>query len=150
LLPSQPPQNADSLNTTDDNVPSAPLLPLDDISSLRMTSNPSHAEASNGAPSTRSMDTIVPQASSSRVPLPYEDYTEHPELKEDKQELERRRLLAQISAPPTDEDAGSSATRSQQIPGASAPSIFDNEEDYNARTLHHDHNASDSLPQYER
>lgn len=149
LLPSQPPQDAESSTAREDHTPSAPILPPDDIASMPAVAGPSHSGVSHGAPSTRSTDTIVPNVGPSHE-LPAFDGLPYSTSGEDKQELERQRLLAQTSAPPVeDEDAGP-ATGQYHPSVATAPPILDDEEDYNAHTLHHDNIASDHLPQYER
>lgn len=149
LLPSQPPQDAESSNFRDDHAPSAPILPLDDLSSIPTMAGPSHAGNSHGAPSTRSTDTIVPDLNSPHEPPAFDGLPDRAASGEDKQELERQRLLAQTSAPPPDDDETGTTLRGHYSSDATAPPVLD-EEDYTARTLHHEHFASDHLPQYER
>jgi hypothetical protein len=149
LLPSQPPRDAESSSAMEDHAPSAPILPLDDILSMPAVAGLSHAGTSYGAPSTRSTDTIVPDVGSSYEPSAFEGLP-NPLSGEDKQELERQRLLAQRSSPPADDEAAGPAMGQHHPSVATAPAIPDDEEDYTARTLHHDHVASDHLPQYER
>jgi len=71
---------------------------------------------------------------------------------EDKQELERRRLLAQASAPPTDDDneAGPSQSDHRAVDASSAPSapVIDEEEEYIVHALRTE--ANEGLPQYQR
>jgi hypothetical protein len=149
LLPSQPPQDAESSTTTEDHAPSAPIISPAEILSMPAMAGPSHSGTSHGATSTRSVNTIVPDGGSAHETPAFEGLP-YPTSGEDKQELERQRLLAQTSAPPTDDEEANQATGQYHSSFPTAPPILDDEEDYNARTLHHDHIASDRLPQYER
>ena len=150
LLPSQPPQDAEASLVQEDHAPSAPTLPLDDMSVLPVVAGPSHTAPSYGPPSTRSTDTIVPDVGFSHQPPAFQVDPGHQISGEDKHELERQRLLAQTSAPPPEDDGAVAAARRHHISDASAPPMLNDEDDYNNRTLHHDHVASDHLPQYER
>jgi hypothetical protein len=148
LLPSQPPQEGEASNRAQPQVPTAPVIVDGTVSNEGGIPNDGTTTPSSLHPasvtSARSGDTIRPHSRSPPSPPPPpssdNDYTD------DKQEMERRRLIAQVSAPPGVEDeACSSSTAS--VPTPSAPTL--NEDDYNVRTLHHDHMGAD-LPQYER
>jgi arrestin-related trafficking adapter 9 len=151
LLPSQPPDHNESSSAADLSAPSAPYIPVEGVlyeeHATRQCQEGSYVEQiTPSATSTRSVDTIVPSYSHSHPSTTNERFPDHPP--DDKHELERQRLMAQASAPPTDEDrdaAGPSA------PGdaPTAPTLTE-EDEYNAHTLNNDHDASDNLPQYRR
>lgn len=140
LLPSQPPAAEDSSVGPQAMAPSAPVLNDD---ALRSSSPPSIPITISRA-SARSGDTIVPGPPTPPPSLP-EDGIE--DMTDDKQELERRRLLAQASAPPAgdDNEAGPSNAR-----GAGAPSapVINDEEQYLSEVLGQEGN--EGLPQYQR
>ncbi|KAJ9606213.1 ph-response sensor protein [Cladophialophora chaetospira] len=150
LLPSEPPQEGESSHSAVPYTPTAPDLtpdaladgvePQTDGSTTPSTLNPAASVAS----STRSGDTIRPQSTSSPTPPPFSGagYTE------DKQELERRRLMTQASAPPVDDGLEASDGAAATPTAPTAPTINEHHE-YSVQTLNHDHAGSD-LPQYER
>ncbi|KEF52624.1 uncharacterized protein A1O9_11467 [Exophiala aquamarina CBS 119918] len=149
LLPSQPPQEGESSSSALLYAPTAPMLQADHVSESADTHHDGSATPSTVHPasvaSARSGDTIRPY-SASPPPAP-PAFTEN-EPTDDKQELERRRLLAQASAPPADDMQTEPSSSHGATSTATAPTI--NEEDeYNVQTLHHDHTGPD-LPQYER
>ncbi|KAK5100355.1 ph-response sensor protein [Lithohypha guttulata] len=137
LLPSQPPEAEPSSSRSATLAPSAPVLDNDGVPASNHT-QPSIPITISRA-SARSGDTIVPDPLTPPPSLPTPT--------EDKQELERRRLEAQASAPPLDDDSpsGSSHTRSTDAP--SAP-VIDDEAEYIVQVLNMD--ANDTLPQYRR
>ncbi|KAJ4505961.1 ph-response sensor protein [Exophiala dermatitidis] len=151
LFPSQPPPEGEASHSHDVSYqPSAPLIPPDGPHEDNrghpdghITSSPLYPAASTA--SARSGDTIrayptpPPTASSLRG---------EGQSTDDKQELERRRLLAQASAPPQ-ESGGQGSSRT--APSASVPSapIIHEQDEYNVQTLNHDHVGAE-LPQYER
>lgn len=147
LLPSEPPQEGESSSHP---IPYAPTAP--DLTSEHLTggieqhndgsTTPSTLHtASSIASSTRSADTIRPfSASSAPAPPPFSSTGPT----DDKHELERRRLLAEASAPPAEDEAESSVARV----APTAPTINEQDE-YSVQTLNHDHSGPD-LPQYER
>jgi arrestin-related trafficking adapter 9 len=150
LLPSQPPQDPDSSGARESYAPTAPVFPQDGSPSDSVMPGPSHNGASYGPSSTHSMDTIVQGAGSAHEPPSFESLPEHVTSGEDKQELERERLLAQASAPPGEDDETGPANNISHDSGPTAPPVLDDDEDYIARTLHREHSANEHLPQYER
>jgi len=149
LLPSQPPHEGESSSNALLYAPTAPRLHGDHVVGVTDTHHDGSATPSTVHPasvaSARSGDTIRPySASPPPAPPPFAES----EPTDDKQELERRRLLAQASAPPTEGAVGEPSGSNGPTSTATAPMI--NEEDeYNVQTLHHDHTGPD-LPQYER
>ena len=143
LLPSQPPEAEGSSSRNSALAPSAPVLNSDHT---HLTNNPQPSiPITISRASARSADTIVPDP---LTPPPSLPENEGPSVTEDKQELERRRLAEQASAPPTedDEEAGPSSQR----PETQAPSapVIDDEAEYIAQTLRQE--GGESLPQYQR
>lgn len=151
LLPSQPsdPDASSSAPEGSATAPSAPIIIdqdglYDDHDMYEGGGVLDIAPVTRSATSTRSMDTIVPSYSNSH-PLPAREY-EIESPADDKQELERQRLMAQASGPPLgDEDAG--AGSSAPVAAPSAPQLPEADE-YNAHTLNHDDPDSDNLPRY--
>jgi arrestin-related trafficking adapter 9 len=142
LLPSRPPQEGESSNSAAAFAPSAPYLSEDIISPLLPNNAPSGI-------STRSADTVIPSGEDSVEPPAFHGEGDHL-LAEDKQELERRRLMAQASAPPGDGEVGPSGSAVSAL-APSAP-VIDEEEEYNAQTLNDINLGGDHLPlpQYQR
>ena len=132
LLPSQPPEEAQSSQQAQALAPSAPMINGSNVSSSPSSSIPITISRA----SARSAETIIPDPLTPPPSLP-DDGTPT----EDKQELERRRLMAQASAPPEDDEAG---------PSNHAPSapVLDEEEECIAQALHSEGN--EALPQYQR
>lgn len=150
LLPGRPPE--DSLSHAGDaSAPSAPFIPEAD----GLFENHGTHEGGEGSyleritPSTtsaRSVDTIIPSYSNPH-PSTVNGYHTDP-APDDKQELERQRLMIEAGAPPADDDEGA-AGPSVPIDAPSAPVVTE-EDEYNAHTLHNDHEAGDNLPRYRR
>ncbi|KIX00324.1 uncharacterized protein Z518_10463 [Rhinocladiella mackenziei CBS 650.93] len=146
LLPSEPPQDGESPSRTVSYVPTAPILPsgvLPDAHDGSVTPSTLHPAAS--VASATSADTIRPYSTS---PPPAPPSVGDVEATDDKRELERQRLLAQASAPPTDDEVQASGSENTPPLVPSAPAINEQDE-YNVQTLNHDHTGPD-LPQYER
>ena len=150
LLPSQPPDDGSSSAAE----ASAPFIPeetgLYDDHGTHHSGDWLYADRitppATSATSARSIDTIVPSYPHSHPPtlnghyrVPYSD---------DKEELERQRLMSQASAPPADGDEVV-AEYSTQPNMPSAPALTE-EDEYNAHTLNQGHDAGDNLPQYRR
>lgn len=135
LLPSQPPQDGESSIAAAATAPSAPVF--GESGEVHESVLP---PATPGPPasvvSARSMDTVRAR---SPPPARLSDSNEV-SATDDKQELERRRLMALASAPPT-ADVPESSNRALPL-GPSAPAL--GEEGYRPSEDHHD------LPQYER
>lgn len=125
LLPSQPPDERDAGPSTMENnihMPTAPVLPEDDhIYDYQHLPGPSIAAAAPDGGSIRARDFVASSAS------------------DDKQELERERLMREASAPVVEGVEGHST-----VPGPSAP-VFD-EDDIVEAGAHGD----ESLPRYLR
>ncbi|KAL4941844.1 pH-response regulator protein palF/RIM8 [Aspergillus oleicola] len=141
LLPSQPPGGeAGPSSVTDASMPTAPVLPEDDHLNDYHHLPTLPANGMNGRSpalmSAESVQTVV--AGSSSTPLAE---TSRPE--EDKQELERQRLLMEASAP-SDPDAPP-ARRADD--GPSAP-VFHNDDDQ--QLVGGAANGDELLPQYQR
>ena len=96
------------------------------------------------------MDTVVPATGGLPEPPAFENLLDQAASGEDKQELERQRLLTQASAPPDDDDGVEPASGSLHDAVPTAPREVDDDENYTARTLYHEHTTTDHLPQYER
>ena len=147
LLPSQPPEEGEPSNLAQDLVPSAPFIPnIDELVSTEVgPSAVRHAFAPSGMPgiSTRSADTIWATGADAGDASAFVPAGLH---NEDKQELERRRLMAHASAPPLDE---AHEVSSAQPLMPTAP-VLNEEENYNAHTLNHVQNGGEHLPQYQR
>ena len=155
LLPSQPPQDGEPSSSAVALAPSAPYIDGDS----GLYGYRGHHDGETGPvipnmdPSTRSarsFDTIVPETESSASPPAFDGDQARPP-QDDKHDMERQRLMAQASAPPADSEAdfaGPSAPADQEF-APSAP-IMNEEEDYNAHTLHHNDHTGEHLPQYQR
>lgn len=133
LLPSQPPDEDEAGPSTGDiNVPTAPVLP-DDHHLQAYEHVPSSADAMPFAVrSAESLQTVVVNGDSFEPSGPSAPH-------EDKQELERQRLIEQASAPrepPSEENDAA---------GPSAP-VFDEDDQLVGGTAH----ADESLPRYQR
>lgn len=129
LLPSQPPEEGDSYNTDDATAPSAPHE-----ADLYGYDGPSLPQAGPSRIPTRSFDTVVPTEGPSHDPPAFENGTGADRSQDDKQDLERQRLLAQASAPMEEEERGDS--RHEFAP--TAP-VLEEWDEYNAHTFVHDH-----------
>lgn len=145
LLPSQPPETGESSITTQALAPSAPTFngethppPESPQPSIPVTISRASA---------RSGETIVPNPLTPPPSLPEDEQIIGPT--DDKQELERRRLLAQASSPPTDgeSEAGPSSSGYRAAEAPTAPMI-DEEAEYIAHALRSE--ANESLPLYQR
>ncbi|EXJ96435.1 hypothetical protein A1O1_01561 [Capronia coronata CBS 617.96] len=151
LFPSHPPQidGASSSNAA----PYEASAPVITESSLQERNDghpegnvtPSTLHTTASATSARSGDTIRPYSTPPpSAPPPNGEI----QATDDKHELERQRLLAQASAPPTEgeDQASSSAAPPGSVP--SAPTIHEQDE-YSVHTLYHA-DIGAALPQYER
>ncbi|ERF72369.1 hypothetical protein EPUS_07531 [Endocarpon pusillum Z07020] len=151
LLPSQPPEEGGFSAAGDAAAPSAPFIPEEDglyedygVHDGLEQSYPERVTPS--ATSARSVDTIVPSYFNS--PPAVNGYHDDPTA-DDKQELERQRLMTEASAPPADDDDEGTAGPSVAVDAATAPVVTE-EDEYNAHTLCNDHVAGDNLPRYRR
>lgn len=146
LLPSQPPDAGEASSRPQALAPSAPTL--DDETTRPASGPPLSVPITISRASGRSAETIVRDPLIPPPSLPEEEQILR--ATEDKQELERRRLLAQVSAPPPDgddNDAGPSRTGRGAAEAPSAP-VIDEEEEYMAQFL--GSAANESLPEYQR
>jgi arrestin-related trafficking adapter 9 len=152
LLPSRPPEDESSSSAAEASVPSAPFIPEEEC--LYMGHNLENGEDGSylehqitpSTTSTRSVDTVVPAYPHSHSPAA--DHPSNVGPQDDKQELERQRLMAQASAPPED-DSEEAAGPSAPPEGPSAPMLTE-EDEYNGHILNHDHHVGDRLPQYRK
>lgn len=141
LLPSQPPPSGEQSDQSQLLTPSAPIL---DDGSQRPSSPPSIPITISRA-SARSGDTIIPGP---LTPPPSLHEDGFPIPTEDKQELERQRLLAQASAPPTDDDNHAGPSHTQRGVGVPSAPVINDEEAYLSEALQQEGN--EGLPQYHR
>ena len=145
LMPSRPPQEGEP-SSANALAPSAPALTdgLGENESLHDgVATPSTPGPPASVNSARSADTVRPYSTSPPpMPAPSEVLAS-----DDKQELERQRLLAQASAPPTD-DAGPSLSSPPPPFVPSAPVITDEHLEHGPSHEEHSHGAQ--LPQYQR
>lgn len=147
LLPSQPPQEGESSRNRVTFAPTAPVLsslepPVDTNPSIN--GHPPHSNhGASSVASVQSADTIR-APSTSPPPMPI---TSNVHASDDKQELERQRLLSQASAPTDDDGAGPSAGHGHAALAPSAP-VINEEDEYTAQTLNH-HPEDLGLPQYQ-
>lgn len=147
LLPSQPPQDGDT--TTPVIAPSAPggdfceynpSVPLSHALIRQPGSDTSNLSFNPSTPSTLGLGDLTP------IPAPH--------LNVDKQELERRRLMAETSSPsdfPEDqEDPGEGSSQTQF--GPTAPALTEEEYggQYTNRILRRTDGHNEFLPKYER
>jgi hypothetical protein len=130
LLPSQPPDEDEAGSSVELAVPTAPVLPEDHhLQDYQHVS--SGTDAMSHVTSASSLQTVVANGG---VPEPSEPSGPG----DDKLELERQRLMEQVSAPsaPPEESNGE---------GPSAP-VFDEDDQLVGGTAH----ADESLPRYQR
>ncbi|KAI9931217.1 hypothetical protein ASPWEDRAFT_99934 [Aspergillus wentii DTO 134E9] len=141
LLPSRPPDDHDpdvgSSTSGDMAMPTAPVLPEDDhINGYHHLPSPAENNIPEALMSAESVQTIVANQSaagpSHAVAMPGDD----------KQELERQRLMMEASAP---EDPGASHSEAA-VEGPSAPVFTDDDQQLVGGTAHGD----ESLPRYQR
>ena len=154
LLPSQPPEDdEDGPSRAPAEAPTAPTLhdqdslEHDEYQYSTETAAPAYAHASPASldlSHTTSTDTTRPETGGSRGTT--RPYDEADGAEEDKQELERRRLMAQASAPP-DEDANDEPTEDEI--GASAP-VLSEEDQYVHSPSGRGEGVGESLPRYQR
>ena len=139
LLPSQPPDEGGPSMAAEAAAPSAPYIsegagPYDYGGQFDEEAGPS-----------------TPQVAPSHSPSPPAfDGDAASRSQDDKQDLERQRLMAQASAPPEGDNhigAGPQSSANEQMP--TAP-VLDEADDYNAHTLNHEHTSGEHLPQYWR
>jgi hypothetical protein len=153
LLPSQPPEEGGPLRAAEASAPSAPYIPKDTASYnyhglLNGEAGPSVRQLSHSAVSTRSVDTIINGAAAGTLDPPTFDEDTSRRLQDDKQDLERQRLMAQASAPPEDDnDLGSGQRFSANDHMPTAPAL-DEADEYNAYTFNRQHTSGEHLPQY--
>jgi arrestin-related trafficking adapter 9 len=144
LLPSQPPQEGESSTAAVRLAPSAPMM-ADGVENEAVHDGiaaPSTPGPPASVTSARSADTIRPY-STSPPPVPA---ASHAQATDDKQELERRRLMAQASAPPTDDTEASSSRAPPSFP--TAPVVTD--EDLEHGPSFEDGAEGPQLPQYQQ
>ncbi|KAI9756605.1 MAG: hypothetical protein M4579_003783 [Chaenotheca gracillima] len=136
LLPSQPPAEEPASSSAQEIAPSAPVLDGPELG------RPEHIE---------------PPLQPGQILASHQDISDIPPASEDKQELERRRLAEEASAPSDfpDEDAGPGFSDTRLPP--SAPILPDGDEgryaddhDAHRAILGTDGSSHDNLPQYER
>ncbi|RAL11080.1 pH response protein PalF [Aspergillus homomorphus CBS 101889] len=137
LLPSQPPGDDPGVGSSEMAMPTAPVLPEDDhLQDYQHLPSPAENGTPRPAISAESMQTVVPGSSTMAA-------SEAAQTGDDKQEMERRRLMAQASAPEAPEVAPAE-------PGdaPTAPVFHDDEEDHHlvGGMAHGD----ESLPRYQR
>ncbi len=151
LLPSRPPDEGGSSLAGEGSNPSAPFIPDEEHlyqkhCMCNEDQEPYMEEVTTSATSARSVETTIPSYCHSH-PSAVNGYRIDPSP-DDKQDLERQRLMAQASAPPTN-DIDEAAGPSSPTDAPSAPTLTE-EDEYNAHTLNHDHEAGDNLPRYRR
>ncbi|ETN38392.1 uncharacterized protein HMPREF1541_06427 [Cyphellophora europaea CBS 101466] len=150
LMPSQPPQEGESSSSDTRLSPSAPVLDggARDAEQARSgITTPSTPGPPASVASARSADTVRPwTASPPPPPPPPHSASADMHATEDKQELERRRIMAQASAPPQVEAGEGSSSRPVPAPMApSAPVLPDD------GYIHVDgHDQEHELPEYQR
>jgi arrestin-related trafficking adapter 9 len=155
LLPSQPPEEGGPSRAAEASAPSAPYIPQDTGSYdycglVNGEAGPSVRQVRHSAMSTRSVDTIVDGAAAGTSdPLTFDVDTSR-RLQDDKQDLERQRLMAQASAPPEDDnDLGDRPQFSANDHMPTAP-VLGEADEYNAYTINREHTSGEPLPQYRR
>jgi hypothetical protein len=153
LLPSQPPEEGGPSRAAEASAPSAPYIPQDTASydyrgQLNGEAGPSVRQVRHSAMSTRSVDTVVHGAAAGTSDPPTFHVDTSCGLQDDKQDLERQRLMAQASAPPEDDnDLGGRQQFSANDHMPTAP-VLDEADEYNAHTLNREHTSGEHLPQY--
>lgn len=150
LLPSEPPQDGHASGSAHPEfAPSAPFIPDTDLDEAGGLSSPIRGTLiSPSEISTRSADTLTPTL---RHPpgLAGLDNVNVSGVTEDKQELERRRLMGLASAPPG-ADTGPEATSGMVPPARASAPVIDEEEEYRGHPDNHVDIPGDHLPVYER
>lgn len=156
LLPSRPPADGEpGPSNSDANTPSAPFIgDFHEASSLHdqghgLGRTRAYDDNELTVPSNCSVDTVVRAPVNPGVPPPAFETGSTSAPQEDKQEMERQRLLALASAPPTDEAQASRSTENAQNVTPSAP-VLTEEDEYQAHTLNDDSQLGDHLPEYRR
>ncbi|KAJ5090903.1 hypothetical protein N7532_009587 [Penicillium argentinense] len=138
LLPSRPPDEAEAgPSNAEMSVPTAPVLPDDHhLQDYQHLPSPATGGVPHTVRSAESLQTVVINGTG-------EGPSESPAPQEDKQELERQRLMEQTSAPsaPPEEPNG----HGEAGEGPSAP-VFDEDDQLVGGTAH----ADESLPRYQR
>ncbi|KAL5359029.1 hypothetical protein BJX96DRAFT_164157 [Aspergillus floccosus] len=138
LLPSQPPDEAVAGPSSETAVPTAPVLPEDDhLQDYQHVPSPTQNGISPAVMSAESVQTVVPGTSPAMLG---ESTTASVD---DKQELERQRLMMEASAPDEMDGGG----HSESSAGPSAP-VFHDDDDHQlvGGTAHGD----EALPRYQR
>lgn len=141
LLPSRPPEDEAGPSTTADTTPTAPNLPDED------QLYDYHASLTGPAPaplsSALSVDTIVPGPSTAGPSEPPPAPNGTHAAGDDKQELERRRLMMEASAPEAEHAEGQPGSAADAAP--SAPVLDEEDEIMGAGPA-----LGESLPRYQR
>jgi hypothetical protein len=153
LLPSQPPGAGGPSRAAA--APSAPFIsedagPYGCHLGFNAEAGPSTPYVMNSAVSTQSGDTIVNgtghESSRNYGPPAFDGGTSY-SLQDDKQDLERQRLMAQASEPPEGDDGGAGLLPWADAHVPTAP-ILNEMGEYNVQTLDHERTFSEQLPQY--
>jgi arrestin-related trafficking adapter 9 len=144
LMPTQPPDEAGPSSGSAQHAPSAPVLDGDGIEPPEGLANPPTPGPPASVASARSVDTVRPYDGSPPPPPPPPAGSSTDDAPtEDKQELERRRIMAQASVPPVVDSAGEGSSQ-QPVMTPSAPML--SEDDIHVDGHGHEH----ELPQYQR
>lgn len=142
LMPTQPPEEGESSSSATHLAPTAPVLDINGEDAGESITNPPTPGPPASVASARSADTVRPYSTS--PPPPHSGPPDEAPT-EDKQELERRRIMGQASVPPIDTSAGEGTSQSSAQMAPSAPVL--SEDDY----IHVDgHGDEHELPQYQR
>jgi hypothetical protein len=139
LFPSRPPEDEPGPSA----IPTAPTLEYDHPSDTYTVYENQSTIPLTAATSAPSIDTIVPPFNDDSTQSP----THESPPTDDKHELERRRLMAQASAPDMDSDDGGPA-ESSQAAAATAPVLTEDDE-YN-HLENRNYRIGESLPRYQR
>ena len=158
LLPSQPLAEGGPSMSAEAVAPSAPFIPEDlDLyhyhGQLDGEAGHSLPHIAHSAVSTRSVETVLQEAAAGPSHDPHPpafDGDMSGRLQDDKQDLERQRLMAQATAPPEDDDTVGPLPRSLADEHLPTAPVLDDADVYNTHTLHHGHNSGEHLPQYWR
>jgi hypothetical protein len=145
LLPSRPPQDDSGPSGFSHNTPTAPILEYDHTYDTYPTYESNSGNPLTPAASARSIDTIVPPFIEDRPPAVFDERHPRPE---DKNDLERQRLMAQASAPDMDGDDQGGAESSQSASIPTAPVL--REDDEYSHIANRNNSIGESLPRYQR
>ncbi|KAH8428418.1 pH response protein PalF [Aspergillus melleus] len=140
LLPSQPPDEPEAGPSTEMVIPTAPVLPEDDrVQDYHHLPSPAEESMPPGLMSAESVHTVVPGSSATAADA---EAAENPV--DDKQEMERQRLMMEASAPG---DVESPSTHTESADGPSAPVFHDDGDHQLVGGMAH---GDESLPRYQR